>query len=169
MRAARVLLAAVLALGAATATADAGPGRDRIEQRLRAVRNEAIGAQLGLDPATMARLASVLARHDQALARHRDDARRLRRAVDDAITGGDERAMDAAVEALLVHRRGTAALEEARLRAARAVLSPAQAARLAIVLPLIERRMENRVRRALDRRRDRRGGRWRGPDTGMDR
>jgi hypothetical protein len=117
----------------------------------------------------MARLSSVLARHDEALARHRDDARRLRRAVDDAITGGDERAMDAAVEALLVHRRGTAALEEARLRAARAVLSPAQAARLAIVLPLIERRMENRVRRALDRRRDRRGGRWRGPGTGTDR
>jgi hypothetical protein len=70
---------------------------------------------------------------------------------------------------MLVHRRGLAALEEARLRAARAALTPEQAARLAIVLPLIERRMENRIRRVLERRRGR-AERWRDrPATGSDR
>jgi hypothetical protein len=158
----------VLGIAGAAAPAAAGPARQRVEDRLRAVRNEAIAAELALDPTTMARLAAVLARHDEGLDRHREEARRRRRAVDDAITRGDERAMDAAVDALLVHRRGLAALEEARLRAARAVLAPAQTARLAIVLPLIERRMENRIRRVLDRR-ERREGRRRGPGTGTGR
>jgi hypothetical protein len=161
-------LAGAVGLAAAGPPAAAGPARERIELRLRAARDQAIAAELALDPTAMARLAPALARHDDALDRHRDEARRLRRDVDDAITRGDERAMDAAVEALLAHRRGLAALEEARLRAARAVLAPAQAARLAIVLPMIERRMENRIRRALDRR-DRRRGRWPGPGTGTGR
>jgi Spy/CpxP family protein refolding chaperone len=164
-----VAIAVAAGLAVAAGPAHAGPARERIEERLRAARDEAVARQLDLDPAAMAKLAAVLARHDDALDRHRAEARRLRRAIDDAIASGDQRAMDAAVEAMLVHRRGLTGLEEARLRAARAALTPEQAARLAIVLPLIERRMENRIRRVLERRRGR-GERWRDrPATGSDR
>jgi len=85
-----------------------------------------------------------------------DAAIKLRRQGDDAAARNDDPAVDRAVDALVANQRARWSLEEARFRDVRKVLTPRQAARLLVVLPAIDRRLQGQLQRAIGGDRGRR-------------
>jgi hypothetical protein len=133
--------------------------REMLKQRVRALRAWTLTEELQLDDATAARLAPILARYDDAFARLMEQAVTLRRASDDAVARADDRAINRTIDDLLANQRARAQLEEQRFQELRRALTPAQAARLMVVLPEIDRRIHHKLRRVLEDRRRGRGGR----------
>ena len=153
---AAVALAALLATPAGAAADRDGPrvadrqqARERARQKIRAVRLTVLSRELGLDEATAQRLAPVLARHDDELERLGVERRTLRRQLRQAAAGADDRVLDGLVDRLVANQRARWDREQARFAEVRRVLTPRQAARLLEVLPQIDRRILQGVRRAV--------------------
>jgi hypothetical protein len=70
----------------------------------------------------------------------------------------DGKAIDHVIDDAIANQKAFWDLEERRLGEIRKVLSPAQTARLLIVLPEFERRIQNQLRRAIAKRQDGVGG-----------
>jgi len=154
-----------LALGiapAAEAQPRRGPGaaasadrtterREQIKKRIRALRAYTLTEELALDDQTSARLFPLLARYDdeidKLLEKRVDLQRRLHRA--DALR--DPRAIDRLIDEALANQRGFWELEDRRIAELRKVLAPAQAAKLLVVLPALERRIQNQLRKAISK------------------
>src|SRR5687767_7784533 len=101
-------IALAIALVPAVAAAqphDAPPAvrRERIKERVLALRAATLTRELQLDEATAVRLFPVLARHDEQLARLARDAAVLRRTANDAAARGDNRAVDRAIDELVAN------------------------------------------------------------------
>jgi hypothetical protein len=146
-----------------TATA-AGSGaqakREKIKQRILTMRAWALTQELSLDEPTAAKLFPVIAKYDDAFARLLRESVELRRAAIDAAARNDDRALDDVIDKIVANQRARWAAEEARFKDVRKVLTPAQAARILVVLPQIDRRIQNQLRKALG------GGRRRGRGRG---
>jgi hypothetical protein len=133
----------------------AGPAerRDQIKKKIRALRAYTLTEELALDEPTASRLFPALARYDdetdRLLEKRLDVQRRLRRA--DAIK--DARAIDRLIDEAIANQHGFWELEDRRLADLRKILTPAQAAKLLVVLPALERKIENQLRRAIVQRR----------------
>lgn len=159
----------VLALGLGT-PADAGaqprrPGepmtapdrlterRERVKKKVRAMRAYLLTEELVLDEQTAGRLFPVLARYDdeidKLLERRIEIQRRLRRAH----TQRDPRTVDRLIDEAVANQHGFWELEDRRLSELRKILTPVQSAKLLVVLPALERRIENQLRRAIMPRR----------------
>jgi len=130
--------------------------RERIKQRIRTLRAWTLTEELQLDEATAARLFPILSRYDEEFVRLLREAAELRRQGDDAAARNDDPAVDRAVDALVANQRARWSLEEARFRDVRKVLTPRQAARLLVVLPAIDRRLQGQLQRAIGGDRGRR-------------
>jgi len=159
----RVGLALGLALGlglglapAAEAQTRRGPGavgpterREQIKKRIRAMRAYTLTEELALDEQTAARLFPLLARYDdeidKLLEKRVDVQRRLRRA--DALR--DPRSIDRLIDEALANQRGFWELEDRRIAELRKVLAPVQVAKLLVVLPALERKIQNQLRKAI--------------------
>lgn len=138
------------------AAADPGPrvgdrdaAREQARQKIRALRAMILVQELGLDEATAGKLGPVLARHDDELARLQAERRGLRKAMRDALAGNDDRKLEGLVDALVANQRARWDREQARFAEVRKLLSPRQAARLLDVLPQIDRRILQGLRRAV--------------------
>lgn len=160
------IAAAALALGpglAATAGAQprragsaAAPGaaerREEIKKRIRAMRAYTLTEELKLDPEVAGQLFPLLARYDdetdRLLEKRVEVQRRLRRA--DAMR--DPRAVDRLIDEALANQRGFRDLEDRRLAELRKILTPLQTAKLLVVLPDFERRIQNQLRKAIAQR-----------------
>ena len=169
-----VVLGVILGLGVASSAAaqprrgdGVGPGgsaggvggprgidrREQIKKKVRALRAYTLTDELALDEPTAAKLFPVMSRYDddfdKLLEQRVEVQRRLRRA--DALK--DPRAIDRLIEEALVNQRGFWDLQDRRIQALRKILTPAQIAKLLVVLPAIERRIENQLRKAIVQRR----------------
>jgi Spy/CpxP family protein refolding chaperone len=146
------------------AFAQAGPGkpkpaaaegkRSRVLEKIRAVRAARIIEALNLDEATATRLFAVLNRYDDQIMALKREVAQLRRNLRALLDAGklDEAAAKQAIDRMLAARTQIAKIEDERAAEVRKVLTVRQFATLVLVLPEIERDIEMRIRKALDRR-----------------
>jgi len=153
-------LAVVLAAPAVDAQPAGPPNiarRERIKRKIRTLRAYTLTEELQLDEVTAGKLFPALAKwddeFDKLLLQRADIEKRLKAA--DAIK--DPRALDKLVDEAVANQRAFWDAQDKRLAELRRILTPAQTARLLVVLPVLERKIENQLRRAI------RGG---GPKAG---
>ncbi|HVV84816.1 MAG TPA: hypothetical protein VHE35_17250 [Kofleriaceae bacterium] len=150
-------LAATFAVAVPAASAQRGPrvadpdaAREQARQKIRALRAMIMVQELGLDEATAGKLGPVMARYDDDLAKLQADRRALRKSMHDAIAAGDDRKLDGLIDQLVANQRARWEREQARFADVRRLLTPRQAARLIDVLPQIDRRILQGLRRAVN-------------------
>ncbi len=117
--------------------------RQEVLDRMRALRAWRIVEGLKLDETTSARLFPILARYDEretAIAAERRDIMHELGAMTDAPRPEDAR-ITAAINRLLANRAKQRTLEDDRIRDLRKVLTPAQQAKLVMLLPRLERQL----------------------------
>jgi len=133
--------------------------REQIKKKIRALRAYTLTEELTLDEATATRLFPALARYDdetdRLLQKRVDVQRRLRHA--EALR--DPRAVDRLIDEALTNQRGFWDVEERRIAELRKILTPVQAAKVLVVLPALERKIQNQLRRAIVRQEGRQEGR----------
>jgi hypothetical protein len=126
--------------------------REQIKKKIRAMRAYTLTEELGLDERTAARLFPALGRYDdesdKLLERRVDLQYRLRQAE----SLRDPRALDRLIDEAVANQRSLWDLEDRRVAELRKILTPAQTARLLVVLPALERKIERQLRRAVLRR-----------------
>jgi Spy/CpxP family protein refolding chaperone len=156
MRWASLVLAGALALGVAVPAVHAQPAasaasqqrREQIKERIRALRAYALTSQLSLDQATAGKLFPLLAHYDdeldKLLVQHVALQRRLRQA--DKLR---DPAINQLVDQVIANQRAIWNLEDQRLAELRKILTPAQVARVLIVLPAFERQIQRMLQRAI--------------------
>lgn len=125
--------------------------RERLKQRIRAMRAYKLTEALELDEATAGRLFPLLARFDDATDRLLEKRLDVQSRLERADTLRDPRAVDRLIDEAIAMQRGIRDLEDRRLTELRKVLTPLQVARLLVVLPALERRIEVQLRRAIRR------------------
>ncbi|MDB4954230.1 MAG: hypothetical protein JWO36_1799 [Myxococcales bacterium] len=139
---------------ASVATAQPGPGpnvaqrRERIKKRVLALRASTLIDELSLDEQSSAKLFPVLAKYDaefeKLLIARADLNRRLQKAAE-----LDPKAIDKLIDEAAANQRGFWDVEDKRFADLRKVLTPVQMTRLLIVLPALERQIQNQLRRAI--------------------
>jgi hypothetical protein len=126
--------------------------RAEIKKRIRAMRAYTLTEELKLDPEIAEQLFPLLARYDdetdKLLEKRVEVQRRLRHA--EAIR--DPRAVDRLIDEAVANQRGFRDLEDRRLAELRRILTPLQTAKLLVVLPDFERRIQNQLRKAIGQR-----------------
>lgn len=123
--------------------------RERVRQRIRAMRAWYLTEELGLDDTTATRLFPVLSKYDERLAEVHQRGVELRRALRRAMSGSrpDQPSIDRLMDDLLTHYDNLYRVQRDRLVAVRRVMSPSQSARLVLILP----RLDDAVRREIER------------------
>jgi len=123
--------------------------REQIKKKIRALRAYTLTEELALDEATATRLFPALARYDdetdRLLQKRVDVQRRLRHAE----TVRDPRALERLIDEALANQRAFWDVEERRVAELRKILTPVQAAKVLVVLPALERKIQNQLRRAI--------------------
>jgi hypothetical protein len=177
----RIALALALALASGLAsTAAAQPRRDtpaagaraderreRIKKRIRALRAYTLTDELGLDEATAAKVFPILSKYDDQIGKQLAARHKLRGDLDAATARGDTKAIDPLIDDLVANQKALWAIDEKRFAELRKVLSPQQAAKLLVVLPALERKVQRLLERAVSGREPGRG-RGRGRDRDDD-
>lgn len=132
--------------------------RESIKKKIRAMRAYTLTEELSLDAGLAGKLFPLLAKWDDVtdklLVARTDLTRQL--AAADAIR--DPRAVDRLIDEAVANQKAFWDLETQRLVELRKILTPAQTAKLLIVLPTFERRIQNRLQRVINRA----GGRHKG-------
>ena len=153
-----VLLAAFA--GPAVTSAQPHPGKtketketketkiERVKKRVRALRAYTLTEELGLDTEGAGTLFPVLARYDDEFDRLLAARGALTKALDGAGDLKDAKAADKLIDQMLANQRTFWDLEEKRVAELRKILTPAQTARLLVVLPALERKIQNQLRHA---------------------
>jgi len=126
--------------------------REQIKKKIRAMRAYTLTEELALDEPTAGRLFPVLSRYDdqtdKLLERRLDLQRQLRHA--DSLR--DPRAIERLLDEAVANQRGFWDLEDKRIAELRKVLTPVQAAKLLVVLPALERKIQGQLRKAIVKR-----------------
>lgn len=123
--------------------------RDRVKDRIRAMRAWVLTEQLDLDAATAEKMFPVLARHDDELARLLGERKQLRKQLVVARRSGGP-ALDALLDKLVANQRARWAAEEQRFADLRGLLTAEQAADLLDLLPEVDRKILRGLRQAID-------------------
>lgn len=148
IRALLVLLLAGTAL--AQPRAPAQDRREVVKKKIRAMRAYTLTEELGLDEQAAAKLFPILARWDDVtdklLQQRVDIQRRLATTI-------DAKQLDKVIDEAVANQKAFWDLEDKRLAELRKVLSPQQTAKLLVVLPAFERKIQNQLRRAIARQR----------------
>jgi Spy/CpxP family protein refolding chaperone len=167
----RLLVIIAMAIGLLSTSAEAQRSRgdapidkrEKVKQKIRALRAYTLTETLSLDEKTAGKLFPVLAKWDDVtdkLMVQRIDLQRQLEAIDSA----DGKAIDKLIDEAMANARALLDLEEKRLAELRKILTPAQTAKLLVVLPRFERRIRNQLSRAIENRGggNPRDGRFRG-------
>ena len=152
----RLALILLLALGGTTFAQPAQPPpaaqkRERIKKRIRALRAYTLTEELELDEQTAGKLFPLLARYDDEFDKLLGARAELQRRLVQVSNGNDRRAIDKAIDDAVANQRAFWDLEDKRLAELRKILTPAQVARLLVVLPQWERKIENQLRNAIQK------------------
>ncbi len=119
-----------------------GDKRERVKQKVRAMRAYVLTDALTLDPATAGKMFPVIEKFDSegdALTAARAG---LRAKLD---TTTDSKSLNKVIDDLLANQKAMFDMEAKRLVELRAILTPQQVAKLITVLPDFERRLQNRL------------------------
>lgn len=154
------LLTVALALGLCAPAAVAQPNggnqrpvdpavrRERVKKRIRAMRAATLVTELQLDEQAAGKLFPVLGRYDdefeKLLLARADIQRRLGEAADK-----NAKQIDKIIDEAVANQRAFWDVEDKRLGELRKILTPVQTARLMIVLPALERRIQNQLQKAI--------------------
>ena len=136
--------------------------RERVRQRIRAMRAWYLTEQLTLDDATAARLFPVLVRFDDSIDELHQRGVQLRRTLRREMNAArpDPVALDRMVDDLLAHYEDVYRIQRERFAAVRRVVTPTQSARLLLLLPRIDDAIRRQIQRAMGgARKGARGGR----------
>jgi hypothetical protein len=156
--------------GPGNAGPKAGPGgkggpaieakRQRVRERLMAMRASQLTATLGLDEQTAVRLTATLGRWDQKLAAVRKNGQQARQQlrVELAKPAPDAARVNQLVDTLLAQQRAAWSIQEERFKELRGLMTPAQSARLLVQLPEIDRRIKRQIQQAMRRGKAARAG-----------
>ena len=147
MRILTILLALFVA-GAVARPAEAQKaGRvERVKKKLRAMRAMLLVDELDLDETTATKLMPVLDKFDDDFAKLAKENLELRAKLE---TTTDDDQLDAVIDDLVANQRARWDLDEARFKEVRKVLTRRQAAKILIILPEIDRKILEGVRRAI--------------------
>jgi hypothetical protein len=125
--------------------------REAIKKRIRVLRAATLTDELNLDEKALSRVLPVLAKYDDVT----EDLLKKRLDIHGRLTAADPvkdpRGVDRIVDEAIANQKAFWQLEEQRLAELRKILTPGQIARLLIVLPEFERRIQNQLRRAMVR------------------
>ena len=141
------MMAMVLALAA---PAPAQPLREKLREKIKILRMARLVEVLELDERTATRLLPLVNKaYDDigAVAKDAGEARReLRRLIEAG--SNDAQAINALIDRLVANKMRVDQLETEMFREVRKVLTPLQLARLVLILPEINRELQQQVRRA---------------------
>lgn len=124
--------------------------REQIKKKIRAMRAYTLTEELALDDVTAGRLFPMLARYDDEtdkLVEKRVELQRRLRHPD----ARDNRAIERLIDEAVANQRAFWDLEARRIGELRKLLAPTQVAKVLVVLPALERRIQNQLRRAIVR------------------
>jgi Spy/CpxP family protein refolding chaperone len=125
--------------------------RDKIKQKIRAMREWKLTEALELDEATANKLFPILDGYDEKFVAVMKKGGELRRKLRKNLDGNaKDAAINGIVDDLLDNQREIWDLNEKRFKAARKVLSAEQAAKALIVLPQIDQAIRRQLRKAVD-------------------
>lgn len=171
IRAVVVLLALAVAAPVAIAQPAGGQRAERIKKKIRALRAYTLTEELNLDEDTAGKLFPILAKYDDEIGKRLIARAKLRKQLDTAIGKNDDTAIDSAIDDLVANQKALWEIDEKRFGEMRKVLTKAQAGKLLVVLPALERKVMNMLERATQRGaggRAGRAGRGRGGDLDDD-
>lgn len=156
----RIVIAVITVIGLALSSSASAQGRradapldrrEKVKQKIRALRAYTLTEQLALDEKTAAKLFPVLAKWDDVtdklMVQRTDVLRQL-----DGVDGKDPKVVDRLIDDAMANQRALLDLEEKRLVELRKILTPTQTAKLLVVLPQFERRIRNQLSRAIQNR-----------------
>ncbi len=136
--------------------------RDKIRQRIRAMRAWRLTEALELDETTAAKLFPILNRFDEKMEPVARQAAKLRRRMRKGLKNAAKaKDIDKGIDALVAVKKRMNDLQEKRFAALRKVVTPIQAAKMLVLLPEIDRAIQREIRKAMrgqHRRRRRREG-----------
>jgi len=124
--------------------------REQVKKKIRAMRAFTLTEELGLDETTAAKLFPILSRWDDVT----DKLLQQRVDIQRKLTGGqitDAKQLDKLIDDAVANQKAFWDLEDKRLAEMRKVLTPQQTAKLLVVLPAFERKIQNQLRRAINR------------------
>ncbi len=124
---------------------------ERVKQKILAMRAGQLTSELNLDEKQAAKLFPVLSKYDDTFQKLLKEAVDLRKQAQAAAEKNDDAALNDIIDKLVANQRARWDTQEARFKDVRKVLTPEQAARLLVVLPQIDRRISNQLRKALGR------------------
>ncbi len=126
--------------------------RDKIKQRIRAMREWKLTDALELDATTADKLFPILDSYDEKFVKVMRQGRKLRRQLRKQVESGNanDKQLDKIVDKMLSNQRAVWTLNEKRFKAARNVVAAEQAAKLLIVLPQIDHAIRRQMHKALD-------------------
>lgn len=127
--------------------------REQLKERIRAMRAYTLTSKLALDEQTAGRLFAVLSRYDEEIDKTLEKRVDLQRRLVHADALRDPRAIDRLIDDAAANQRAMWDLEDKRLADLRKILTPVQTAKLLVVLPATERRIQNQLRKAILQRR----------------
>jgi hypothetical protein len=147
-------IAVALACAAVAPSAIADPAvpaqqrRAQIKKRIQALRAAELTTQLDLDGPTAARLTALLDHYDDdtdRLVQKRVELTRKLQGVTPNAQGDADRLVDEALD----NEKAFHDLQDRRIAEIRKLLTPVQTAKLLVVLPEFERRIQNQLRNAI--------------------
>jgi hypothetical protein len=148
-----IVLACLVAAPVVHAQPGMGPAaadrREKIKKKIRALRAYTLTEELSLDEATAGRLFPVLAKYDDELDRLLQQRADIERRLKGAADIKDPRALDKLIDEAVANQRAFWDSQDKRLGELRKILTPAQTARLLVVLPALERKIQNQLQRAI--------------------
>jgi hypothetical protein len=138
----------------------AGPNAriQKIKTRIRAMRAQAIVDAIQPNQVTAGKLFTTLDKYDAEFDRLLGERAGLQRRLLNAGTIKDPRTLDKLIDDSLANQRAFWDTEERRIAEIRKQLTPEQTAKLLVVLPEFERRLQNQLRAAIQQNAARKGG-----------
>lgn len=125
--------------------------REDIKQRIRALRAYTLTEQLALDEQTAGKLFPLLAKFDDEFDKLLQQRQDLTRRLNASGEIKDPKAVDKLIDEAVANQRALWDTEDKRLAQLRKILTPAQVARVLVVLPAMERKIQNQLRKAVQR------------------
>jgi hypothetical protein len=122
---------------------------ERIKKRIRALRAYTLTEELQLDGPTAGKLFPLLARYDEEFDKLLVERAGLQNRLGKTANGSDANAANKIIDDALANQRAFWQVEDKRLDEIRKILSPQQTAKLLVVLPPLERKIENQLRQAV--------------------
>ncbi|HEY1817340.1 MAG TPA: hypothetical protein VGG74_33570 [Kofleriaceae bacterium] len=135
---------------------NARPIVERIKKQIRNRRDFELSDQLDLDPQTQGRMIAVFARYDELFDRALTTHGELQRRLSAADQIKDPKVLQKLIDDAIANQHAIRDIEDHRLAELRTILTPQQTARLIVVLPALERRLQNQLQKAINGNKPRR-------------